>query len=74
MGLLVLVDLTPSFYSQLNGRYRWSVEAKVVLVPLDRPTMGVESAFQVPVFLPYAHLKEAAALEAAVGRYLAGTT
>jgi hypothetical protein len=64
--LLLLVDTTVAYYSQMNGRYRWTVEVDATISPRSDLDQAFSAHFQVPVFLEHYHEKEAAALEAAV--------
>lgn len=64
--LVMLVETHASYYSEMNGRYRWTVSTNATLVPRDRPAEAVTSSFEIPVFLNFYHQKEDAALEAAV--------
>lgn len=63
--LLLLVESEVSFYSQLSGRYRWTVEVTATLAPAADPAQGVTEVYQVPVFLQFHHQREAEALEEA---------
>lgn len=56
----LIVETTPAFYSEMNGKYRWTVAVTLTLLPTDR----VER-FDVPVFLQYHHEREQAAVAAA---------
>jgi hypothetical protein len=63
---VLLVELAPRFSAQVNGRYRWSVQAAVTLLPVAHPEAALARSFTVPVHLLYAHEEEAqAAAEAA---------
>jgi hypothetical protein len=63
---VLLVELAPRFSAQVNGRYRWSVEATVTLLPVAHPQSALARELNVPVHLLYAHQQEAeAASEAA---------
>ena len=64
--LLFLVDTNVAYYSQMNGRYRWTVEVDATISPRSDLSEAFTAQFQVPVFLEHYHEKEAAALEAAV--------
>ncbi len=64
--LLFLVDTTVAYYSQMNGRYRWTVEVDATISPRNDLSQAFSAQFQVPVFLEHYHEKEAAALEASV--------
>lgn len=63
--LTLLVETEPRFYSQLSGRYRWTVKARISLVPKGQPEMGMVSEFEGPVFMEFYHQKEAEVLEQA---------
>lgn len=65
--LLLLVEAEPRFYSQLSGRYRWTVEVKLTVAPRERLGEAVTSQVTLPVFLEYYHEKEPEALRAATG-------
>lgn len=64
--VVLLVDTTASFYSQMSGRYRWTVavDAQVRAAPADKNPLSVQ--FEVPVFLDFDHEREDAAIAAAV--------
>ena len=64
--LLFLVEATVAYYSQMNGRYRWTVEVDATISPRNDLSQAFSAHFQVPVFLEHYHEKEAAALEASV--------
>ena len=63
--LLLLVETTVAYYSQMNGRYRWTIEVDATISPRNDLSQAFSAHFQVPVFLEHYHEKEAAALEAA---------
>jgi glycosidase len=63
--LLLLVETRAVFYSQLSGRYRWTVYTKLSLAPSD-DLAGVRSQrFDLPAVLRYDHQRAPAALAAA---------
>ncbi len=64
--LLFLVETTAAYYSQMNGRYRWTVDVDATISPRGDLSEAFSAQFQVPVFLEHYHEKEAAALEASV--------
>ncbi len=64
--LLLLVETTVAYYSQMNGRYRWTVDVNATISPADDLSQAFSAQFSVPVFLEHYHEKEAAALEASV--------
>lgn len=63
--LLFLVETTVAFYSQMNGRYRWTVDVVATISPRGDLTEAFSAHFQVPVFLDHAHEQEDEALTAA---------
>ena len=71
----ILVETTARFSVQVNGRYRWNVEADLSLVTEGDATTARSATVRVPVALIYSHqgaedaLAEAAPL---VARRLAG--
>ena len=60
--LVLVVETFARYGSQLNGRYRWTVQVVASLAPGDAPQEAVQSEFSVPVFLEYHHQKEAEAV------------
>jgi len=63
--LVLLVETRASFYSQISGRWRWTVSAKATLsaggsYPLDE-------TMEVPVFLEFGHEDEPDAVNESVG-------
>ena len=63
--LLLLVETRTRFYSQLNGRYRWTVDAKISLAKRDARDEAATSEVDIPVFLDFDHQREPEALVAA---------
>src|SRR5206468_1872883 len=53
---VLLVELQPAFFSQLNGRNRWTVYAR--LSAARRGAEPAVDAFDVPVFLDFDHQRE----------------
>lgn len=62
-GAVLLVETEPTYYSEMNGQYRWTVGVTLSLAEGDEPP--VEASFDVPVFLAYHHQREAEAVVAA---------
>ena len=60
---LLLIETRAQFFSQLNGRFRWTVEVQLHL----RSQSGTPfvQQFSVPVFHQFHHEREAEAIEAA---------
>lgn len=54
-GLVVLLESRPRFSSQMNGRYRWTVEVDAHVARADALGDVEEATFTVPVHLLYAH-------------------
>lgn len=63
--LVLVVETFARYGSQLNGRYRWTVQVTASLAPSDKPEDAVSSEFNVPVFLQFHHQQEAEAVDAA---------
>ncbi len=63
-GLLLLIEARPAFFSQHDGRYRWSVAVK--LTASLRPGVNAEENFNLPALLQFEHEREADALNAVV--------
>ena len=64
-GLLLLIEAEPRYYSQLEGRYRWTVEVHASVASRAHPEQATTDSFEVPVFLEFHHEREAEALAAA---------
>lgn len=54
-GLVVLVESTPRFSSQMNGRYRWTVAVNLRIARADALDQAETVGFTVPVHLLFAH-------------------
>lgn len=63
--LLVLVEAEVEYYSQISGRFRWTVNVRVSVMPRGQPEQLVQSEFSVPVALQFQHEREPEALEEA---------
>ena len=63
--LIVLIHTRVEFFSLLVGRYRWTVQATLAVADPADPSTHLERTVEIPVFLPFHHQQEAAALEAA---------
>jgi len=63
--LALLVEAQAAFYSQLSGRFRWTVTVKCTMGQPESPELAVQRAFEVPVFLRFPHEGPDAALKAA---------
>lgn len=62
----LLVESSAQFYSQMNGRYRWTVQVHATLHPKAAPEQEAQTEFEVPVFLDFDHEREDAAIIAAI--------
>jgi hypothetical protein len=60
--LILLVETEVAFYSQMNGRFRWTVDVDATISPKDDLTQAFSAHFQVPVFLDHVHEREVEAL------------
>lgn len=65
--LSMLVETRAEYYSQLNGRYRWTVYVKFSLAKAGDPGPPVVSSFSLPVMLSFDHQREEDALAFAAG-------
>lgn len=65
-SLLVLVEASARFFSQMNGQYRWTVDVRATLVPRDKPAAALTDSYEVPVFLQFSHEGETEALQSAL--------
>ena len=63
-GLLVLIETQPVFYSQLSGRYRWTVYVKISISEAGNKNGPMVQIFDLPAVLTYDHEREAEALQA----------
>ncbi len=77
--LLVLVEATAVYNTQMEGRFRWTVEVTASAARADDLAGGTSKTFKVPVFLQFVHddaddaLTEAGlVIERQVGRMLDG--
>lgn len=60
--VVLLIESTVRFSSQINGRYRWTVDVEATLGHPDGPEPLATRSFTVPVALVYYHEREAEAL------------
>jgi len=63
--LLLLVEAEPRYFSLLSGRYRWTVDATLSLVPPGQPDVAVTTEVSFPLFMEFHHEREEAVLQAA---------
>jgi hypothetical protein len=59
---LLLVEMQPSFYSQLSGRYKWNVYVKLSVWSRGDPSSALEDTFESPAFLIHDHEREPEAM------------
>ncbi len=64
-GMVLLVESTTRFSSQMNGRYRWTVDVRARLADPENLAQPLEATFSVPVHLLFAHESDNDALIAA---------
>jgi hypothetical protein len=64
--LVLLVETRASFYSQISGRWRWTVSAKTTL-STGEGSFPLDETMEVPVFLEFGHENEPDAVDEAVG-------
>ena len=60
--VIVLMEASARFFSQMNGQYRWTVDVRLTLAPSGQLVAEVHDDFEVPVFLQFDHEAEAEAL------------
>ncbi len=60
--LTLLVETRAQYYSQLNGRYRWTVFVKLSMAKAGETTPGDTASFTIPVLLTFDHQREKEAL------------
>jgi hypothetical protein len=63
--LLLLVETEPRYFSLLSGRYRWTVDATLSLVPPGHPDEAVTTEVSFPIFMEFHHEQEEEVLAAA---------
>ena len=71
--LIVLVETEAAYFSQMNGRYRWTVDVVASVAPSDAPDEALTHELSVPVFLDFYHQREpeaVAAGAAVIGRHV----
>ncbi len=64
-NLVLLVETHATYFSQMNGRYRWTVEVVATVAPANATDGALSSSFAVPVFLDFYHQRETEAVGAA---------
>lgn len=65
--LALLVETRAQYYSQLNGRYRWTVYVKMTVAKSGDAAAATATSFTVPVMLSFDHHREVEALAYAAG-------
>ena len=63
-GLVLLVETRASFYSQIEGQFRWTVSARATFGEGEYP---LDARMEVPVFLRFGNEKAPEAVEASTG-------
>jgi hypothetical protein len=64
--VIALVNVEPSFFALIDGRYRWTVAVDVAIREVARPAHEVDDHFEVPVLLTWDHEREDAAVNAGI--------
>lgn len=62
-NVVCLVELMPRFFSQLAGRYRWTVQVRAAIAERGQLGDAIVEDYELPVFLEYTHENETDALE-----------
>jgi hypothetical protein len=63
--LVLLVETEARWYSQIAGRFRWTVSVDLSLGEVGAPEESVHQHFEVPVALLFDHQREADAINEA---------
>ncbi len=63
---LLLCETKVAFFSQLNGKYKWQVFAKVSVARAEAPQKALSAEVEFPALLDFDHEREAEALLAVV--------
>jgi len=63
--LILLIETHTEYFSQLSGRYRWTVTAELSLADPEDLTTSIHRSVEIPVFMQFHHEREAAVLEQA---------
>jgi glycosidase len=63
-GLVLLIETRASYYSQIEGQFRWTVSAQATFGRGDYP---LDARMEVPVFLRFGHQREADAVQESRG-------
>ncbi|MCP4870913.1 MAG: hypothetical protein GY898_19590 [Proteobacteria bacterium] len=63
-GLVLLIETRASYYSQIEGQFRWTVSAQATFGEGEYP---LDARVEVPVFLKFGNEKEPEAVEASTG-------
>ncbi len=63
-GLVLLVETRATYYSQIEGQFRWTVSAQATIGEGEYP---LDDRMQIPVFLRFGNEKEPEAVEQASG-------
>jgi len=63
--VMVLIEAEATYYSQIEGRNRWTVDVTATIAATEDPDAALTSSFEVPVILQFVHEKEPRALEEA---------
>lgn len=64
--LLLLVELSPRYFSLLSGRYRWTVDATLTLADPADLEAAVTTEVKFPIFMDFHHEREEEVLDASI--------
>lgn len=64
--LLLLVELSPRYFSLLSGRYRWTVDATLTLADPADLESAVTTEVKFPIFMDFHHEREEEVLDASI--------
>jgi hypothetical protein len=63
--LILLIQTRTEYFSQLSGRYRWTVYAELSLANPDDLSRSIHRSVEIPVFMQFHHEQDSAVLEEA---------
>jgi hypothetical protein len=63
---LLLIELSPRYFSLLSGRYRWTVDATLTLATPSHLESAVTTEVKFPIFMDFHHEREEEVLAASI--------
>jgi hypothetical protein len=63
---LLLIELSPRYFSLLSGRYRWTVDATLTLAAPSELESAVTTEVKFPIFMDFHHEREEEVLVASI--------